>query len=567
MIFYKRKYTIFCLLSIFTFSALLLFKFFLPAKRGATTVSPNNVIFSRDSGFYEDAFELELGPASGTIYYTLDGSIPDKGSLKYEAPILISDASDNDNCFSTRTDVSTGFEQAEIERLSSDPPGYQVPGYNIDKATVIRAVSYDNAGNKSEIKTAVYFVGFSSRNGYDGMNIISIITAPSNLFDYETGIYVTGKTYDEYIKKYRGSEYYWREEFWTLWSANYRNRGKKWERDAVCQFFDENGQQVLEQKCGIRIHGGASRGYNPKSLNIYARKEYDGNPQLQYDLFGTGYYPSAVTLSQGGNDIRTKSKDYLIAASTKDLNFSTMNHEPYVLFLNGEYWGIYWLNEKYDARYLDYYYGVSKDNVIIIKEGVLEDGDEDDYKFYSKMIDFCSQSDVSIDANYKKVCELIDMNSYIDYYAVMLFIGRNGDWPSGNYALWRVKKKESSEYGDGKWRWMLFDLNSPGFDICFDPIEYTMENDGMFKNLMTNNTFRTQLLQRIREIANANFSPEIMEQRINRYKEFISDPMKENDKRFFNDDSLAVFDLEMKELNNFFTDRMTYLEPILEGYE
>ncbi len=73
----------------------------------------------------------------------------------------------------------------------------------------------------------------------------------------------------------------------------------------------------------------------------------------------------------------------------------------------------------------------------------------------------------------------------------------------------------------------------------------------MFKNLMTNNTFRTQLLQRIREIANANFSPEIMEQRINRYKEFISDPMKENDKRFFNDDSLAVFDLEMKELNNF----------------
>ena len=73
----------------------------------------------------------------------------------------------------------------------------------------------------------------------------------------------------------------------------------------------------------------------------------------------------------------------------------------------------------------------------------------------------------------------------------------------------------------------------------------------MFKNLMTNNTFRTQLLQRIREIANANFSPEIMEQRINRYKEFISDPMKEHDKRFFNDDSLAVFDLEMKELNNF----------------
>ena len=125
-----------------------------------------------------------------------------------------------------------------------------------------------------------------------------------------------------------------------------------------------------------------------------------------------------------------------------------------MLFLNGEYWGIYWLNEKYDARYLD-------------------------------------------------------------YYAVMLFIGRNGDWPSGNYALWRVKMRESGDYGDGKWRWMLFDLNSPAFDIRFDSIEYTMEND----------------------------------------------------QRFFNDDSLAVFAIEMEELNNFFAERMTYLDPILKGYE
>lgn len=567
MTFYKRKYKIFLELTFLILFILLLFKLFSSSENSVISASNNEIIFSRESGFYDNAFELEIKSVSGTVYYTLDGSVPNKGSLKYEAPILISDATDNDNLFSMRTDTSTGFETDEIERHSSDPPGYQVPNYNIDKATIIRAVSYDEAGNRSEVKTATYFVGFSSKNGYHGMNILSIITDPSNLFDYEKGIYVTGKTYDDYVKEYRGNEYYWREEFWTLWSANYRNRGIKWEREALCQFFDENNQPVLEQKCGIRIHGGASRGYNPKSLNIYARKEYDGSPTLQYDLFGTGYYPSAVTLSQGGNDIRTKSKDYLVAASTKDLDFSTMSHEPYVLFLNGEYWGIYWLNENYDARFLEYYYGVNRDNIIMIKEGISEYGDEDDYKFYARMKEFCSQNDAAIEANYKKICELIDMDSYIDYYAVMLYLGRNADWPSGNYELWRVKKSEKGAYGDGKWRWMLFDLNSPGFDIGFDSIGYTMDNDEMFKNLMANNTFRTQLFRKIKELASTNFNPEIMAQRINEYREFICGPMRENDKRFFNDSSLVVFDQELEDLSNFFAERMAFLAPILDQYE
>ena len=279
-----------------------------------------------------------------------------------------------------RTDVSTGFDKQEIERISYDYPGYQPPDYKIDKATIVRAVVYNELGRHTEIKTASYFVGFSQKDGYDGMNVLSIVTEPSNLFDYETGIYVKGKTYDDYVKEYRnGDEYYWREEFWTLWMANYRNRGKKWEREASCQFFDENGRLVCEQECGIRIHGGASRGYNPRSLNIYAREEYDGNKYFQGDFFGTGYYASAVTLFQGGNDVRTKAKDYLVSAVIKDMQVSSMNYEPYVLFLNGEYWGWYWLNEKYNADYLEYYYNVGRDNVILIKNGGLEEGEEEEY--------------------------------------------------------------------------------------------------------------------------------------------------------------------------------------------
>lgn len=567
MTFYRKKWYYGALLTIFIVAFVLVFEYVLPSEKNGHKGKGTEVAFSRKSGFYEEPFELELTAESGTIYYTLNGTTPDRKSIKYENPILITDATDNENVYSMRTDVSAGFDKEEIEKISSGFLGYQIPNYKVDKATIIRAVVYDEMGNQSEVKSGSYFVGFSDKEGYDGMKMLSLITDPSYLFDYEKGIYVTGKTYDEYVKEYRCTgEWYWREEFWGLWMANYRNRGIQWERKADCQFFDQSGKLILEQKCGIRIHGGVTRGYNPKSLNIYARKEYDGNKSLQADLFGTGYYPSAVTLFQGGNDVRTKAKDYLVCNAISDLNVSTMNYEPYVLFLNGEYWGVYWLNEKFDSNYFEYYYQVDKNNVIMIKNGALEEGEEDDFKYYSNMIAFCSKSDVTKPENFEKVCELIDMESYIDYYAVMCYIARTSDWPWLNFGLWRAEKNEAGPYGDGKWRWIIFDLNSPGFEVDFDSIAYVMEHDAMFNNLMTNDTFRAQFRNRIIELMNTVFDYKEIDERIEEFEAFMTEPMRENDRRFFNDASLSEFHKEIESLRNFFNRRKEYLTPILNCY-
>ncbi len=566
MMFYNRKTRMFWGMSIALISFIILLEY-LPVPDKKEMEKREELTFSRESGFYEEEFELAINAKSGTVYYTLDGSIPDRSSIKYEGPIRIKDATENENIYSMRTDISTGFEREEIEKRSSDYPGYCVPDYKIDKATVVRAVAYDEMGLCSNVKTATYFVGFSHKSGYEGMNILSIVTEPSNLFDYETGIYVTGKAYDDYVKEYRdGDEYYWREEFWAFWMANYRNRGIKWERKASCQFFDESGRLICDQECGIRIHGGITRGYNPKSINLYAREEYDGNKRFQEDFWGTGYYASEITMFQGGNDARTKAKDYLVSGAIEDMDVSVMHYEPYVMFLNGEYWGCYWLNEKYNAHYLGYYNNVNKDNVIMIKNGDLEEGEEDDYKYYSNMIAFCSQSDVTEEENYQKVCEVIDIESYTDYYAVMLYIGRYADWPWLNYALWRVKKSEDSEFGDGKWRWMIFDLNSEGFKVDFDSIQYVMDKDEMFNNLMTNKTFRTQLFSKIENLADAVFDAETMNENIRNYQNFISEPMSINDKRFFGDDSLDRFNMGLEQLDQFFKERKNFLIPILDKY-
>lgn len=55
---------------------------------------------------------------------------------------------------------------------------------------------FDSEGMCVSEASAVYFVGYDRKPVYEGMPIISIITDPDNLFDYERGIYVTGALYE-----------------------------------------------------------------------------------------------------------------------------------------------------------------------------------------------------------------------------------------------------------------------------------------------------------------------------------------------------------------------------------
>ena len=71
-----------------------------PEQEAATVPPP---VFSHESGFYENAFELTLQAKEGLeIYYTLDGNIPDENSIRYTKSILVTDASLQENVWSMR---------------------------------------------------------------------------------------------------------------------------------------------------------------------------------------------------------------------------------------------------------------------------------------------------------------------------------------------------------------------------------------------------------------------------------------------------------------------------------
>lgn len=526
------------------------------------------LIFSKESGFYEEPFELELYAPVGTeIFYTLDGSEPNENAIKYMGPINIENVTDKDNVYSLRTDVSAGYltEDIEIYGTSYPAPGYVVPDYKIDKSVVVRAAYLDADGNFSKIRTESYFVGYDGRPEYEDLNTISIVTDPDNLFDSDRGIYVLGRTYDEYISGNR--EDYWAASYWNWWKANYHMHGPEWERPASIQIFDTEKKLILNQECGIRIQGGGSRGMLPKSISMYAREEYSEKGRFYIDLFGTGYMADTMTLFAGGDDAISKMRDKVTSELIKGRNFARMNYEPYVMFLDGEYWGVYWLTEKYDDVFLGYYYGVNKDNIIMIKDGDVAEGEERDYKLYEEMMDYMNNTDFSVQENYEYACELMDMQSFIDYFATEIYIGRNGDWPGSNFALWRARNAGDGKYEDGKWRWMLYDVNSGALAEYLtdaDTLDGTMKASQMFCNLCQSEDFKKQFTLTFMDLVNTSFTKENVDNVISNCRDLLDEPMTIHFKRFFGLEDNSQFVSEVADIKDFLDHRKTYIVQYLK---
>lgn len=537
------------------------------SRKGAIINDVDALLFSETSGFYEEPFDLKIKSVFGDVYYTLDGSVPDKNSNKYTEKIRIDDASVNDNIYSAIKDVTPGLCEEYLNKYGMTSNDFAVPNYRVDKATVVRAVVYYGNDSYSDVETEVYFVGFDKKEGYQNTNILSVVCNPEDLFGYEKGIYVLGKTFDDYEKNELANAE--KPISWRWWEGNYRNHGVEWERSADCQFFDENKDLLLSQKLGIRIHGAMSRFESQKSFTLRSRDKYDGNNRLLYDLFEDGKHYSAVTLSNGGNDAKVKLKDYLIETVAQELNIATQKYVPYTVFINGEYWGMYWLCNKYDdPSFYFNNYGIDEDNLIVLKDNYMEEGVETDYPIYGQMQGFCLNNDLSDPANYAQACEYLDISSYIDYYAMMIYIARCKDWPQVNMGYYRARKVQNSANGDGRWRLILFDLN--GDDAGF--VEQLSENDlfikamedDMFKNFMRNPEFRNALYNRIMDMKNIYFTEERIAEIIEEYKILYGNAIVCSGERFYGQNVEDDINMEIESIMKFFAARGNYVENTIE---
>ena len=429
--------------------------------------SLTDVTFNYGSGFYQEDITLEMNCATDgvKIFYTVDGSVPDDTDILYTGAITLTNKTNSPNTISAQKGTSAG--------------GDYIPKGKVKKANVIRAVAYLPDGTKGEIRNGTFWVGIDRNEEYGDVPVISLMTESDNLYDYETGIYILGKTYDEWKAEQEGPYEAWQAE------GNYSNKGKEWERPVNMEYIEADGGSFM-QDLGFRIMGAASRNSTQKSLRLVARADY-GLKAVEYPLIpgtqrsdGTGEVAKfkSFVLRNGGNDCDfAKIRDPYIQKLADGGRYDTMASMPCIVYLNGEYWGMYTMAEDYSDNYIENNYGIDNKNVVIVKKNEIEDGNDSDIKLYNDMFDFITSNDMTDEANYAQACEMLDMGSFVDYLALNFYIyNEDSIFEGNNWQMWRVRDKgEDSPYADGKWRMLVYD-NDYSTGIYEDGNNYTVDN-------------------------------------------------------------------------------------------
>ena len=455
-------------------------------------------VFSLPSGFYGGSTDISIQnyQPGDTIRYTLDGAVPVDTSFMYSEPI------------------------------------------HIDSTTVLRARIFKQGFIPGKITTKTYFIDVSST-----FPVISISVDPFDLWDWEHGIYVLGPNADTTFP-------YHNANFWM-----------DWEKSAHIEYFDTSQNVGFDQDIGLKINGGYSRAYPQKSLRILAKGRY-GKSTVDYKLFKDKdiYSFKRFILRNSGQDYNvTHFRDaFMHKLIQKETDIDIQDYEPSVVFLNGDYWGVYNIREKIGKYYLNENFGAPEDNISILRDNqTVVIGNN---YHYAAMMDYIKAAPVIDSLTVDSISKLLDIDNYTDYFITEMFYV-NPDWPNNNIKCWRENNETS------KWRYIMTDTDfgfglysyvtkNELYRILHWTILYT-DNHTPFRRLMENDEYKRYFINRSADMFNTVLHKDNTIALIEQFRQSMEPEMPGQLARWGGD--METWESNVDEMISFAENRETYV--------
>ncbi|MBQ3867346.1 MAG: CotH kinase family protein [Clostridia bacterium] len=291
----------------------------------------------------------------------------------------------------------------------------------------------------------------------------------------------------------------------------------------------EGGSIVFSAPCGFKLHGNDSKLGEKQNFQLRFRSDYGLSTLKCAGLFADRDADEFNSLLLKGG-----SEDYIFCGFRDELcttlvdgvtHLDVLACRPVILYLNGQYHGIYFLRERYDAfRFAQELGGVSKDSVNILRTfGFIDEGSNE---AYYALLSYCSSHDMTTAEALAYVSGKIDIYSLIDWCVCRSYTG-DGDITNVRFYM--------SEKADGKWRWCYFDLDWAFWHYRTDAIDMIVEsgpNSTLLKALMRNPEFRDMFIRRYAELMGTILNEAAVLERIDRFVSIMEPEIAQNQERY-----------------------------------
>jgi hypothetical protein len=353
----------------------------------------------------------------------------------------------------------------------------------LSENTILRAVTYGNALPSEEVSCS-YMVGLNKQ-----LPVVSLIINPDFLWSDSIGIF---------------------NDFEIEKRIN-------WERASKIQYF-KNSELQFETENEIRLFGATAYLLPQKSFSVFA------DNQIQYKIFdgkNLSSFDSFIMRSSSDDWTLTMLRDGFVHTIVQDkLNIDYLAYQPTVLYINGEYFGIFNLREKYNEDYLEHNHGVNKDSIDMLRLNYwwldieVLNGTANKY---IEMLDYLNSNDMTDDDVFAGISEFLDIDNYTNYIITQIYIGNRSY--KHNIKAWR-----KNNIIDG-FKWLIYDTDRAYMDSWRQIFLMVYESDPVLNKLLENINYRNHFLQQTCSHINSTFRTAYIKNLVDSLKNNITGEM------------------------------------------